>query len=503
MIRTRATRLAFGVRGVSSTARRALATEADPRIVTKSRQWENPFPNDSFAVGPENGFLPKHDPLAVLPKEYKEMESLLDRMRLQRLNGEPGLLATGDFGAACDNELPEYDVSKVQDGQLLSALYRDLTFVASAYLLEPCDIQFRKDKTYGLGRQTLPRNIAVPLNIVAEKIGQKPFMEYALSYALYNYKRKDLSKPLDYDNLDLIRAFSGYPDEYGFILVHVAMVRHSGALTSAALRALNGASDGNRDDFNRGMKDMLETYQAINNVMETMWGRSKPEAYMSYRTFIMGTKNQPMFPNGVMYEGVSDEPFKLRGESGANDSMVPLGDNLLELTGKMPTNPLTEVLRDFRSYRPRNHQQFLQYVQDRASALELRQYATADPTSAALYLANLDQIRAFRHRHWSFTREYILRHTKHPVATGGSPIVTWLPNQLDAVLQAIRDTDLAIDRDALPPQYRPMVEEIALRADAQQRVLAREVAKLKAERGAEAVDVDGAVKVQEGYAATA
>lgn len=29
-----------------------------------------------------------------------------------------------------------------------------------------------------------------------------------------------------------------------------------------------------------------------------------------------------MFPNGVVYEGVSDEPVHFRGESGANDSMV-------------------------------------------------------------------------------------------------------------------------------------------------------------------------------------
>jgi indoleamine 2,3-dioxygenase len=29
-----------------------------------------------------------------------------------------------------------------------------------------------------------------------------------------------------------------------------------------------------------------------------------------------------MFPHGVVYEGVSDEPMSFRGESGANDSMV-------------------------------------------------------------------------------------------------------------------------------------------------------------------------------------
>ena len=36
-----------------------------------------------------------------------------------------------------------------------------------------------------------------------------------------------------------------------------------------------------------------------------------------------------------------------------------------------------------------------------------------------------------------FTREYILKKTTHPTATGGSPIVTWLPNQLNAVLDAM------------------------------------------------------------------
>lgn len=83
------------------------------------------------------------------------------------------------------------------------------------------DAQFKKDGTYGLGRQTLPRALAVPLSIVAEKIGAKPFMEYALSYALYNYAYVDPSKedPCTYDNLKLIRTFDGSLAEHGFILV--------------------------------------------------------------------------------------------------------------------------------------------------------------------------------------------------------------------------------------------------------------------------------------------
>lgn len=101
-------------------------------------------------------------------------------------------------------------------------------------------------------------------------------------------------------------------------------------------------------------------------------------------------------------------------------------------------------------------------------------------------------------------QEYIIKRTAHPVATGGSPIVTWLPNQLDAVLQQMITTDSVIDRNALQPQHRVMVEEIALRAEAQQRVLKREVAKLSQERGANAVENDAVERSgAASYAATA
>jgi indoleamine 2,3-dioxygenase len=105
----------------------------------------------------------------------------------------------------------------------------------------------------------------------------------------------------------------------------------------------------------------------------------------------------------------------------------------------MPDTPLTSILKDFRSYRPGNHREFLEYVSSRSTHLSLKSYALKEPSSATLYLLILDQIRDFRWRHWCFTREYILKKSFHPTATGGSPIVTWLPNQLQAVMQAMVD----------------------------------------------------------------
>ncbi|KXN73283.1 hypothetical protein CONCODRAFT_36004 [Conidiobolus coronatus NRRL 28638] len=440
------------------------------------------MPQSEFFVSPKNGFLPRQDPLKELPAQFDKLEDLLQRMPLRLKDGSPGLLWKGEFGDAVKSELPFYDVSGVEDPRLLAALYRDYTFAASSYLLEPCDIQYRNQGEYGLGRQVLPKSIAVPLSIVADKIGAKPFMEYAMCYSLYNYKRENPRDEMpNYKELSLIRGFAMTPDEHGFILVHVAMVAHSGNLIKYSLDTLKAVHENDRQKFDTAIKGYLDTMEQVNQVMETMWGRSQPEQYLNFRTFIMGSKNQPMFPNGVIYEGTPDEatPRFYRGESGANDSMIPLSDNLFQVTASLPDNPLTRVLKDFRTYRPVNHHHYLNYVQEQADTVGVRQFAEKDPNSLALYLGNLDQIRAFRHRHWLFTKEYIIKRTTHPVATGGSPIVTWLPNQLASVMTIMQDSGSKLDVTKCNTENRKLAEDVLARAETQLRVLKREVKELQ------------------------
>jgi len=261
---------------------------------------------------------------------------------------------------------------------------------------------------------------------VRRSAGFKPFMEYAGSYALFNYRLEDPKLGMEYDNLRLIRAFEHGLDprssEAGFVLVHVAMVRHSGALISGALQALNACRDRDREAFDDGLATVVNALNKVNHVMNEMWNKSKPGDYTSFRTFIFGIANQSMFPNGVVYEGFSEEPMFFRGESGANDSMIPLSDNLLQI--RMPNTPLTEILKDFRAYRPGNHREFLEWVHNSAEVVGVREFALEDPESALQYLRALNEVRDFRWRHWCFTKEYILKHSKHRTATGGSPIVT-------------------------------------------------------------------------------
>ena len=158
--------------------------------------------------------------------------------------------------------------------------------------------------------------------------------------------------------------------------------------------------------------------------METMWANSRPKDYIQYRTFIFGITNQSMFPDGVVYEGENNSaPMSFRGESGANDSIIPLLDNLLEIP--MPQNPLTSILKDFRSYRPKPHREFLEFVGARAEEVGVREYCCKDAGTAVLYLRLLEHVRSFRWRHWLFAREYIIRRTSHPTVSFVVRFVEW------------------------------------------------------------------------------
>ena len=56
-----------------------------------------------------------------------------------------------------------------------------------------------------------------------------------------------------------------------------------------------------------------------------------------------------------------------------------------------------------------------------------------------LLIKILDEIYYFRNGHWQFVQKYIMANTKYAKATGGTPIISWIPNQITAVLNYMDD----------------------------------------------------------------
>jgi indoleamine 2,3-dioxygenase len=110
-------------------------------------------------------------------------------------------------------------------------------------------------------------------SLINTRAGFKPFMEYAGSYALFNYRLQDPKRGLEYDNLRLIRAFEHGLDpkssEAGFVLVHVDMVQNSGPLVDGVVSALEACEHNDREAFNTGMEKVVISMTKVNKVMES------------------------------------------------------------------------------------------------------------------------------------------------------------------------------------------------------------------------------------------
>eukprot|EP01012_Entosiphon_sulcatum_P049975 TRINITY_DN68712_c0_g1_i1.p1 TRINITY_DN68712_c0_g1~~TRINITY_DN68712_c0_g1_i1.p1 ORF type:complete len:486 (+),score=69.17 TRINITY_DN68712_c0_g1_i1:436-1893(+) len=403
--------------------------------------------NAFFSVGHKNGFLPVELPLAVLPEKYSAVEELLSEMPVEKKDGSPGLLASGAFRSTIVSRLPDLAsaVAEETDSRLLHALYRDYCILASAYCLEPCDLRFREtQKTgngeYGKAEPVLPAVIAKPLVIVADKIGSIPWLDYTLGYGPGNFKLKDNTKGITLDNLDPIRLMRGGKDERGFIIVHIAMEAHTGKMVECGDRVFQAMEAGSHENCQTALRDLCEVATAINTVRENMWNESHKEAYLGLRTWIFGMKGSGLFPDDMLeYEGVEPSKRSYRGETGAQSTIIPYLDTVLGINQHYPTNDLTKYLMELRDYRPRNHREYLKSTEKRASASKVTEFYSANPETAACWLRCVDQVRIFRQGHWNFTKQYIIQNTRYPVATGGTPITTWLPNQLGATMQVMQD----------------------------------------------------------------
>jgi len=118
-----------------------------------------------------------------------------------------GLLAHNKLRTTVDTEFPDLtsQIQKVdpKDARMNTALFRDYSMLSAGYMLESCHNSYLATKYYGLGSDHIPKNLAVPMKMLADRLeyGQ-PLLEYACGYALNNWKLVKDTNPnsLDYHN---------------------------------------------------------------------------------------------------------------------------------------------------------------------------------------------------------------------------------------------------------------------------------------------------------------
>ena len=400
-----------------------------------------------FNVGPVNGFLPQHLPLKTLPDTYAVLQDILDKMPVQLSATEFGYLNYPNKIEEAVSMLPNYvdAVNAETDVRVLQALFRGYSFLASAYTLESSFQHYRETGHYGKARNILPVQIAQPFVAVADKMDVYPWLDYHYAYSLGNFKKKDDSADLAWTNLEMCVRFSGQPDEVGFIMLHVDINQHSADLVGSVMQTLEAVAEKNISKAEEGLDWNMRTMIEMNNRRREMWKASRWQHYNDFRVFIMGVKgNDELFGDGVTYTGVWDEPKQFRGQTGAQDDIIPMEDIFSGVINYYPKNELTKYLLDLRTYRPKCIQQFFIDLENEVGGIHERGmfgYLKEQKSVIGLsrLLGILEQIYHFRNGHWQFVQKYIMANTPYAKATGGTPITSWLPNQLKAVMQQMQD----------------------------------------------------------------
>jgi len=402
---------------------------------------QNHYKDGFFDVCAEHGFLPIKDPIVSLPSTYADVQKILDNMPVVLPNGEHGLLHhEGEIMKAIEsleNHLEE--VKKEDDIFVIQALFRSYGFLTSAYLLEPSFQQFRKDGTYGKARNFLPANIAQPFCYVSEKLGVFPWLDYHYAYSLGNYRKLDEKKDLNWENITMCNRFSGQSDEVGFIMLHVDINRFSPGLVGSVMKTLQVIKDENQP-VHGFLEANWRTMKTMNERRKEMWKASRWQHYNDFRIFIMGVKgNEEIFGEGITYEGVWDEPKAFRGQTGAQDDIIPMQDIFSGVIFHYPQNDLTKYLLDLRAYRPVCVQKFFSDLSETMEKIHPKGLLGLlkernDIDSLCFLIGILEEIYHFRNGHWQFVQKYIMSNTKYAKATGGTPITSWIPNQIMAVI---------------------------------------------------------------------
>ncbi|XP_078421751.1 indoleamine 2,3-dioxygenase 1 isoform X1 [Cetorhinus maximus] len=334
---------------------------------------------DEFHISKEWGFvLP--DPLSDLPKFYQpwmdianSLTHLIEHHQLRYKVNNMQLLST-DF-------LIGY--------KQLRLAHMALSFITMGYVWQEGEHNTAK---------VLPKSLAVPLCEVSKILGLPPILVHA-DCVLTNWKKKDPN-----GNLDIIITLPGGDSVKGFFLVtlevELAAVQGIKAISIATEAILN------RDDdsIKNALQDMTKSIRKMNHSLKKMDEHVDPDTFYGIiRLFLSGWMDNPALPEGLLYEGVWDEPRHFSGGSAAQSSTLQSIDEFLGISHNEES---AEFLHRMRDYMPPSHKALIQTI---ASGPSVREYIVLSCNLALRELYN-DCIAALvdlRNYHITVVARYI------------------------------------------------------------------------------------------------
>lgn len=363
-----------------------------------------PPPIDLAAYGASRarGFVPKHDPLDRLPGAFRALDDLVPIIPALIMNQDIRRFLTG---------LPELDIATLTSGAETERGMLILSALAMAHVWGGKEPDF-----------TLPRNIAVPLMALSQRLGRPPIVMHA-TLVLNNWRRLDPARPLALDNVDTQFTFTGSFDEKWFYLATLGVELAGVPAIVALVDAVTAAQNGDDAAITEHLTALDTGIRQMSAALMRMTERCDPYVfYNRIRPYLAGWPAP-----GLTYAGTGTAPQIWAGGSAAQSSLLQSFDAGLGIRHEHAHT--RDFLDAMLQYMPPNHRALVSALRE-ASTIRTR----ADSGSAALrdaYNACIAAADEFRRKHIGLTSQYIIKQASTHVGpgtigTGGTDFVEFL-----------------------------------------------------------------------------
>ncbi|XP_058526385.1 indoleamine 2,3-dioxygenase 1 [Ochotona princeps] len=293
-----------------------------------------------FHIDEDVGFaLP--NPLEELPSDYDPWMVIARNI--------PELIKTRQLRAEVE-KVPLLGIDQLKEHRQQRLGRLALGYITMAYVWDQGDGDIRK---------VLPRNIAVPYCQLSEKLGLPPILVYA-DCVLANWKKKDPSGPMTYENMDILFHFPGGECSKGFFLISLLVELAAASAIKIIPVLFSAVQQQKQDSLQKALEDISGCLKKALKVFEQIHEHVDPKLFFNVlRIYLSGWNDNSQLPEGLLYEGVWDTPRKCAGGSAAQSSIFQCFDVLLSIRQSDGGESAAAFLQEMRTYMPPAHRGFL------------------------------------------------------------------------------------------------------------------------------------------------
>jgi indoleamine 2,3-dioxygenase len=380
-----------------------------------------------YEIDCERGFLPTKDPLIPVPTALGGWVEIANKL--------PKLFVASQVRQTVE-AMPVIGIDGLKTKPEFERAMVAFSYIGHAYIWSEPNPP-----------KVLPASLAVPWHAVAKKLSRPPVLSYA-SYMLHNWQLVDKNKDMKLGNICLIQNFLGGIDEEWFIVTHLDIEKDAGPGLAAILPAQEAVKQRDAQALENELKTIGHSLDLIYASLLRMPEYCDPYIYFHrVRPYIHGWKDHPLFPGGLVYEGVAEyqgNPQSFRGQTGAQSSIIPSMDAALGIKHK--NDFMKHYLLEMRDYMPPGHKAFIEAIEQGPSIREfVTEQMQANKSLQEVYNKCVQRVENFRTQHIEYAKNYIYKQHEtnssnpHAVGTGGTPFIPYLEKHRDETAQHLLD----------------------------------------------------------------